>query len=137
VTSEEIARQPVVNPLEALQGEVAGVIVTNVGSYATSTVKVEIRGRNTINPNFPSDPLYIIDGVPLTIQELTINSSYAGGSQGVIQSGIQSPATGQSPFFSMDPNDIESIEVLKDADATAIYGSRGSNGRQDPVSREC
>ncbi len=55
-------------------------------------------------------------------------SSYSGGSQGVIQSGLQSPTDGQSPFFSINPSDIESITVLKDADATAIYGSRGSNG---------
>jgi TonB-linked SusC/RagA family outer membrane protein len=129
VTAEDIAKQPVINPLEVLQGAVPGAVVTNDGGYASGTVKVEIRGRNTINPNFPSDPLYIIDGVPLTIQELTSNSNYGTGSQGVIQTPFMgSPAEGQSPFFSMNPDDIESISVLKDADATAIYGSRGSNG---------
>jgi TonB-linked SusC/RagA family outer membrane protein len=69
-----------------------------------------------------------VDGVPLTILDLNQGSSYGGGSQGVIQSGIFSPANGQSPFFNINPSDIESIEILKDADATAIYGSRGSNG---------
>jgi TonB-linked SusC/RagA family outer membrane protein len=128
VTAEEIARQPVMNPLEALQGQIAGVVVTNTSGYASGAVRVEIRGRNTINSGFPSDPLYIIDGVPLTILELTSQSNYGQGSQGVIQSGVPSPANGQSPFFSIDPANIESIEVLKDADATAIYGSRGSNG---------
>ena len=113
VTAEQIARQPVSNVLEALQGQVPGVIVTNSNSYATSSVKVEIRGRNTISQNFPSDPLYIIDGVPLTILELTDANNYGNGSQGVTQSGILSPADGQSPFFSMNPDDIESIEVLK------------------------
>jgi TonB-linked SusC/RagA family outer membrane protein len=128
VTAEQIARQPVVNVLDALQGQVAGVVVTNTSGYASGSIKVEIRGRNTINPGFSSDPLYIIDGVPLTILDITSQSAYSTGSQGVIQSGLASPASGQSPFFSVDPADIESIEVLKDADATAIYGSRGSNG---------
>lgn len=128
VTAEQIAKQPVMNVLEALQGQVAGVVVTNTSGYASGTIKVEIRGRNTINPNFPSDPLYIIDGVPLTILDLTGQSNAGTGSQGVIQSGLGSPANGQSPFFSINPSDIESVTVLKDADATAIYGSRGSNG---------
>lgn len=128
VSAEQIARQPIMNPLEALQGQVAGVVVTNTSGYASGTIKVEIRGRNTINSNFPSDPLYIIDGVPLTILDLRGTDRYATGSTGVIQSGLGSPAGGQSPLFSINPSDIESIEVLKDADATAIYGSRGSNG---------
>lgn len=128
VTSAEISRQPVMNPIEALQGEVPGVVITNNSGYASGAIKVEIRGRSSINSSFPSDPLYIIDGVPLTIVDLTGTSNYAQGSQGVIQSGVPSPAIGQSPFFSLNPSDIESISVLKDADATAIYGSRGANG---------
>ncbi|MHA4806565.1 SusC/RagA family TonB-linked outer membrane protein [Flavitalea flava] len=128
VRAEDIAKQPVMNVLQAIQGQVAGVVVTNTSGYASGSIKIEIRGRNTINPNAPSDPLYIIDGVPLTILDLYDKDSYTNGSQGIIQSGIQSPANGQSPFFSINPADIESIEILKDADATAIYGSRGANG---------
>ena len=128
VSAEQIAKQPVMNALNVLQGQVPGAVVTDVSGYASGTVKVEIRGRNTINPNFPSDPLYIIDGVPLTILDVSNTASYGGGSPGFIQSGIGSPAYGQSPFFSINPADIESITVLKDADATAIYGSRASNG---------
>jgi len=127
VTAEDIAKQPVMNPMEALQGQVPGVVLTQMNGYASSPIKVEIRGRNSIG-TFPSDPLYIIDGVPLTILDLNNTDSYDQGSQGVIQSGIASPASGQSPFFSINPADIENIEVLKDADATAIYGSRGANG---------
>jgi len=127
VTSEEIARQPVMNPLEALQGQVPGAVVTNTTGYASGVIKLEIRGRNTINPGFPSDPLYIIDGVPLSVSEVSNSASYAGGSPGFDQVGM-SPAGGQSPLFSLNPLDIESISVLKDADATAIYGSRGANG---------
>lgn len=132
VTAAEIERQPVMNPLLALQGKVAGLDVTQTNGFASAPIKVELRGRNTIgiNPNqtFPSDPLYIIDGVPLTVLEIGGSSSYKNGSTGFIQTGFNGPARGQSPLFSVNPSDIESIEVLKDADATAIYGSRGANG---------
>lgn len=133
VTAKDIEKQPVMNVLDALQGQVAGVVVTNTTGAASGTVKVEIRGRNTIG-DYPSDPLYVIDGVPLTILDLYGQGSYANGATGSIQSGMLSPAAssnapgGQSPFFSINPSDIESISVLKDADATAIYGSRASNG---------
>jgi TonB-linked SusC/RagA family outer membrane protein len=131
VTAEDIEKQPVMNVLEALQGRIAGLDVTQTSGYASSPFKVELRGRAGINPLFTSDPLYIIDGVPLTINELSFNpnftSSYATGSLGFDQVGL-SPAGGQSPFFSINPADIESIQILKDADATAIYGSRGANG---------
>lgn len=128
VTSEEIEKQPVGNPLLALEGRVAGLQVTPVSGYASGTVKMEIRGRNTISNSFTGDPLYIIDGVPLTVLDVDPSTSYANGSNGFLQGGVASPAGGQSPFFSLNPADIESVEVLKDADATAIYGSRGANG---------
>lgn len=130
VTAEEISKQPVLNPLQTLQGRVPGVIITQTSGFASAPFKVEIRGRNNINDRITADPLYIIDGVPLTVMELGGNSSYAFGSSGFIQNGKgnSSPARGQSPFFSLNPADIESIEILKDADATAIYGSRGANG---------
>jgi TonB-linked SusC/RagA family outer membrane protein len=127
VTSEEIEKQPVMNPLMALQGRVAGLVVTPTTGFAAGPVKVEIRGRNTIDPSKTSDPLYIIDGVPLTILEVGGTSSYQTGSSGIVQT-YGSATSGQSPFFNLNPSDIESIEVLKDADATAIYGSRGANG---------
>ena len=130
VTAEQIERHPVMNVLQALQGQVPGVVVQQTSGYASAPFKVEIRGRNSINPNLPSDPLYIIDGVPLTILNLAGSASgnYVNGSTGFIQNGFTGPANGQSPFFSINPSDIESLTVLKDADATAIYGSRGANG---------
>jgi TonB-linked SusC/RagA family outer membrane protein len=127
VTAEEIERQPVMNPLLALEGRVAGLDVNQTNGYASAPVKVELRGRADINSIFTSDPLYIIDGVPFTVDEISGASSYSTGSVGFDQLSY-SPAGGQSPFFSINPADIESIEVLKDADATAIYGSRGANG---------
>lgn len=128
VTAAEIERQPVINPLLALQGKIAGLDVSQTNGLASAPIKVELRGRNVIG-NFPSDPLYIIDGVPLTILEVGNNSSYAR-STGVFQfgGGFNGPASGRSPLFDLNPADIESIEVLKDADATAIYGSRAANG---------
>ncbi len=128
VTAEEIEKQPVMNPLLALQGRVAGLVITPNSGYASGTAKVEIRGRSTINASFTSDPLYIIDGVPLTVLETGGNSNYQYGSTGFVQNGLPAVTGGQSPFFSLNPADIESMEVLKDADATAIYGSRGANG---------
>jgi len=128
VTSAQIEKQPNMNPLLALEGQVPGVVVTQTNGYASSPLKIEIRGRSQIDAGQPSDPLYIIDGVPLTVLNLD-GSNYVTGSAGFTQaSNFTGPAGGQSPFFSINPQDIESISVLKDADATAIYGSRGANG---------
>jgi len=126
VTAEQIERHPVMNPLASLQGAVPGLVITQTSGYASAPFKAEIRGRSVINGNLPSEPLYIIDGVPLTI--LDFSGNYSSGSFGFLQNSFAGPATGQSPFFSVNPSDVESITVLKDADATAIYGSRGANG---------
>jgi len=131
VSGEEIQKQPVMNPLLALNGRVPGLLITPTSGYLSSPVKVELRGRNTINPDLISDPLYVIDGVPLTILDVNGSfnkSNYANGSTGFYQAGLFSYTGGQSPLFSINPSDIESISVLKDATATAIYGSRASNG---------
>lgn len=131
VSGDDIRKQPVMNPLLALNGRVPGVLITPTSGYLSAPVKVEIRGRNTIDNNLISDPLYVIDGTPLTILDLNtapVKSSYADGSAGFMQAGIFSNTRGQSPLFSINPADIESITVLKDAAATAIYGSRGANG---------
>jgi TonB-linked SusC/RagA family outer membrane protein len=128
VRAEDIEKQPVMNVLDAIQGQVPGLLITRQSGYSSGTTKVEIRGRNSLNSDFPSDPLYIIDGVPLTVLELGSISSYNNGSQGFVQGALVSPPGGLSPFFTINPKDIESVEVLKDADATAIYGSRGANG---------
>jgi TonB-linked SusC/RagA family outer membrane protein len=115
VTATEIENQPVSNPLAAMQGRMAGVnIVQNTG-VPGGGFSVRIRGRNSIRAD-GSEPLYIVDGVPYPSQSLGV------GSISLVMGGPQSPLNGISP------TDIESIEVLKDADATAIYGSRGANG---------
>ncbi|NML22777.1 SusC/RagA family TonB-linked outer membrane protein [Pseudoflavitalea sp. G-6-1-2] len=128
VTGEEIRRQPVMNPMAALQGKVPGLELSYLTGNASSPIKIQIRGRNSINSNVVTEPLYVIDGIPQTVLESgIITNNRFGVSQGYIQNGI-SYTQGQSPFFNINPKDIESIEVLKDADATAIYGSRAANG---------
>ncbi len=112
IRAAEIEAQPVGNPLAALEGRAPGVIVSQSNGLPGSGFSVRIRGQNSIfNGN---DPLFLIDGVPFTNTSLSLGASSANGSQ--------------SPFSSINPGDIESIEILKDADATAIYGSRGANG---------
>lgn len=130
VSSEEIAKQPVVNVLQALQGRVPGLLVSQTSGIGSASFNTEIRGQNSIA--YASSPLFIIDGVPLIaggvdLKNTTVGSVGDAKNLGVNQNFMVSGIT-QSPLFSMNPADIESIDVLKDADATAIYGSQGANG---------
>ncbi len=127
VKGEDIQRQPVMTVLEALVGRVPGMVVTQTSGNGAAPVNVVIRGRNTINPNGFTDPLYVIDGVPLTFLPATLSTSLASANPGAVQAGL-SLTNGENPLLSINPMDIERVDVLKDADATAIYGSRGANG---------
>ncbi|MEP7372301.1 MAG: SusC/RagA family TonB-linked outer membrane protein [Chitinophagaceae bacterium] len=121
VKSSEIQRQPVNNPLLALQGKVPGLSITQSTGLPGTGVKVLIQGMNSLfNSN---DPLYVVDGVPYVSQLLP---NYGGIIYG--SSGTNNNVTGGNPLNFINPSDIESISVLKDADATAVYGSRGANG---------
>lgn len=115
VTAEEIEQQPVISPMQALQGRMAGVEITPGGSHAGMAPTIRIRGRNSLRED-GNLPLYIIDGVPVNSAAVESNSL------------LGNPGPGMDPLNSMNLANIESIEVLKDADATAIYGSRGANG---------
>ena len=106
----------IVNVQQALQGRVAGVQVYQKSGEPGSAMSVKIRGASSITAG--NDPLYVIDGMP-------VNNEAAIGGSGPGFVGTPNP---RNPLNSLNPNDIESIEVLKDASATAIYGSRGSNG---------
>ena len=116
ITTEEIEKQPVSNPLEAMQGRMSGVDIIQNSGTPGGGLEVKIRGQSSIMAG--NEPLYIIDGVPYES-----NSLGSGNTSGPIIY-----ASNISPLNAINPEIIESIEVLKDADATAIYGSRGSNG---------
>ena len=96
---------------EQLQGQAPGVIISGSSGTPGSGVFVRLRGTTSINAG--NEPLYIIDGVPVNSQPL---QSIANGGQTI------------NALADLNPNDIEKIEVLKDANATAIYGARGANG---------
>lgn len=115
VTAKDIENQPVNNVLSAIQGRMAGVSIVQGGGTAGGGFDVQIRGQNSLRRE-GNIPLYVIDGVPLGA---AISSQY---STQVL------PMLNINPLNAINPNDIESIEILKDADATAIYGSRGANG---------
>lgn len=115
ISSDKMERQPVNNPLAAMQGHLSGVNITQTAGTPGGTYDIEIRGRNFISGN--TQPLFVIDGVP-----------YDGGSLEHPIFGNSINFGGVSPLNAIDPSTIERIEVLKDADATAIYGSRGANG---------
>jgi TonB-linked SusC/RagA family outer membrane protein len=116
ITATEIENQTVLNPLGAIQGRLAGLNIVPISGVPGSGFNVLIRGKGSILAG--SQPLYIIDGVPFSSQSLSSPDL----------SGSTLPNGDFSPFSFLNPSDIESIEVLKDADATAIYGSRGANG---------
>src|SRR5690606_21014761 len=113
VTAKDIEKQPVLNPLEALKGRMAGVDIQQQHGEIGAGFTVRIRGQNSLRTaDGVNDPLYLIDGVPFTSTTMQQPGGYFT----------------TNPLNTLSPNDIASIEVLKDADATAIYGSRGANG---------
>jgi TonB-linked SusC/RagA family outer membrane protein len=122
VKGETLNNAPVANPLMALEGRAAGVVITQTSGVPGAALKVQIRGRTRVDDANGADeePLYIVDGVPMSTGNSNLN---------LIGSAISSTGTsGLSPFATINMADIESINILKDADATAIYGSRGASG---------
>lgn len=101
VKAEDLADRPVSNIASALQGELAGVDVQSTSGAPGSSVQIKVRGATSINEDGNTNPLYVVDGVPM-------------------DEGFD--------LQQLNPQDIESIEVLKDASSSAIYGSRGANG---------
>jgi TonB-linked SusC/RagA family outer membrane protein len=111
IGGKELNDLPVPSFEAAMQGKAAGVQVTVGSGLAGSASVVRVRGISSISAS--GDPLYVIDGIPIT-QDLFMNGNSGG--------------MNNNPLSSINPDDIESIEVLKDAAANAIYGSRGANG---------
>ncbi|MBE5321181.1 SusC/RagA family TonB-linked outer membrane protein [Pedobacter sp. MR2016-19] len=130
VTAEDIAKQPVTNVLQALSGQVPGLFISQNSGTPGAGISVQIRAAKSLPSVLDGDnnpvpatgvaPLYIVDGVPFISEPI-----YAAGGNNV---GYLKPSFGNNPLNIINPSDIESIQILKDADATSIYGSRGGNG---------
>jgi TonB-dependent starch-binding outer membrane protein SusC len=114
VKGEDIQKQPIGDPILALQGRVPGLQISQYSGIPGARINIRLRGQNSLRFDANS-PLFIVDGIPFPSTTLTSTSTMNGPGD-------------LSPFSSINMDDIESIEVLKDADATAIYGSRGANG---------
>jgi TonB-linked SusC/RagA family outer membrane protein len=108
ISSDQINQIPVANLQGSLVGKAAGVQITQINGKVEGGVKMRIRGISSISSS--QEPLYVIDGMPL------INDN---------ESVSQAPI---NPLISLNPNDVESVEILKDASSAAIYGARGTNG---------
>jgi len=115
VTEKDFNKGQIASPDQLLQGRTPGVLVTPSTGEPGAAATINIRGTGSISG--AQEPLYVIDGVPL-IQGGTLGSA----------SGVEGSTTPKNPLIFLNPNDIESITVLKDASAAAIYGSRGANG---------
>lgn len=108
VGGEAIQNTPISTFEQALQGRAAGVLVTSQNGKLGQGMNIRIRGSSSISAS--NEPLYVIDGMIVTSDNLSSNSA------------------GTNPMADINYNDIESIQILKDASATAMYGSRGANG---------
>ncbi|MEL6638337.1 MAG: SusC/RagA family TonB-linked outer membrane protein, partial [Bacteroidota bacterium] len=110
----------IASPEQLLQAKIPGVRVTSSSGEPGAAIDVSIRGAGSLRSG--NSPLYVIDGVALS------NDAITPGSANVVGSNAGNVAAAKNPLNFLNPDDIESIDVLKDASATAIYGSRGSNG---------
>lgn len=120
VKTEDVDKTAIASVDNMLIGRVAGLNMTANSSQPGAALSVNIRG--SISPNGNNEPLYVIDGVPMTTNSANIVSTTGNGAASL--------ATGlnQSPLNTINPSDIVSIDVLKDASAAAIYGSASANG---------
>ncbi len=118
ITSKDFNRGPVATPEQLMQGRIPGVQITNNGGEPGGGASVRIRGASSIRSG--NEPLYVVDGVPINSFE-----SRPDGARGI--AGYDG-ALAKNPLAFLNPNDIERIDVLKDASAAAIYGTRASNG---------
>lgn len=110
MNAEDLVEKPITRVDQALVGQLAGVRIKQTSGMPGKGLQIQIRGSGSISAN--TEPLYVIDGFPLEVSQQNSSGGFESG----------------NPLDNINPNDIESIQVLKDASATAIYGSRGSNG---------
>jgi TonB-dependent starch-binding outer membrane protein SusC len=116
ITEKDFNRGVINSPEQLMQGRVAGVQVSQSSGEPGGGINVRIRGTSSVRSG--NNPLFVVDGVPLSGEE----TSAGGGNTSI------GGSTAKNPLNFLNPDDIASIDVLKDASATAIYGSRGANG---------
>jgi TonB-dependent starch-binding outer membrane protein SusC len=114
INSEDIERAKSTSFIESMHGKMPGVHISTQSGEPGSNIEVKIRGANSINGN--SSPLYVIDGIQMDVNTDEVASATVGSNSSM------------NPMANINQSDIESIEILKDASATAIFGSRGANG---------
>lgn len=117
IKGDAVAATPMASADQALQGRVAGLQMSASSGSPGAKQNIRIRGRNSMTAT--NEPLYVIDGIPM------YDGDFSGGNQ---TSDGSSPSTSLSLLATINPADIESMTVLKDAGATAVYGARGTNG---------
>ncbi len=122
VTSENFKTGMDLSPQQLMQGTLAGVNVSENSGKPGGSSTIRVRGGTSISAS--NDPLFVIDGVPISTT-VGVGNANLSGNTGKNDYFDQEPS---NPLSSINPNDIESINILKDASATAIYGSRGANG---------
>ncbi|WPO78745.1 TonB-dependent receptor [Flavobacterium sp. KACC 22761] len=108
VTAKDIQQVPVANVQNALVGKLAGVQITQTNGKVEGGMNIRVRGAASISAS--TQPLYVLDGIPLITDDESSNGAPT------------------NPLLTLSPNEIESIDVLKDASSAAIYGARGANG---------
>ncbi|MGB5229357.1 MAG: SusC/RagA family TonB-linked outer membrane protein [Eudoraea sp.] len=111
VASKDFNRGVIISPEQLIQGKAAGVQITVSSGEPGAGIETRIRGSNSVRSN--NNPLFVVDGVPL---------------DGGTTASLDSDRPPRNPLNFLNPSDIESISILKDASSTAIYGSRGANG---------
>jgi TonB-linked SusC/RagA family outer membrane protein len=112
IAGEKVLTVPITSLEQTLQGKIPGVEVMSATGAPGGAVIVNVRGTSSITAG--NSPLYVVDGLPIISDDMTLKGGYQGN--------------GASGIADINPNDVESIEVLKDASAAALYGSRASNG---------
>jgi len=121
IKSKDFNQGVIASPDQLLQGKVSGLEITNNSGQPGAATTIKIRGNNSIRAS--NNPLYVVDGVPLDGRTAKPGLNFGSGS------GLDFGTTPESnPLLYINPNDISQVDVLKDASASAIYGSRGANG---------
>jgi len=123
INSKDIRLMPIVSIDQAMQGKIPGVQIAQTNGAPGGLVQVHVRGINSTSGGGVNQPLYVVDGIPIAYNETEQN--FGLGFEGVTGGAA---SNGSSPLSTINPNDIESLEVLKDASASAIYGARAANG---------